>query len=233
MSAPTRCLRVAPSAAAKDAGGFTLLELVVAIGVFAIMAALAYGGLSSVLNTRVSVQRALDRTAVYERAYIKLRDDFLNASDRDIRDENGNRQPAMIYDRYRQRLEFTRGGRPNPLGLPRSDFERVAYGLQENGHFVRYNWTVLDRAPRSEPQELVLLDDVDKARWRFLDTKLQWHDHWPLDDYSAATATSVPAPPIAVELQLDTRDWGSLRFVFQLGVNPDLQTTSPPGIPTG
>ncbi|MHB8746444.1 MAG: PulJ/GspJ family protein, partial [Gammaproteobacteria bacterium] len=32
--------------------GFTLLELLVAVGVFAVMAVMAYGGLKSVLDSR-------------------------------------------------------------------------------------------------------------------------------------------------------------------------------------
>lgn len=217
--------------------GFTLIELIVAIGVFAVMAAMAYGGLSSVLNTRASVQRSLARTAVYQKAYIRLRDDFSNAAARAARDDNGTEQPALIYDRYRQRVEFSRGGRPNPLGLPRTGFERVSYGRQENGELVRESWSAIDRAPRAEPVRLTVLDGVDKLQWRFLDSRLQWHEQWPPENggFTGPIPTGpgangqppLPPAPRAVELVLDTRDWGRLRLLFELG--PEPATIAPGG----
>jgi len=90
--------------------GFTLLELIVVIGIFAIFAAMAYGGLDSVLKTRVRVEASLDRTEQFERAYLRLRGDFQNAANRPIRDIDGSVLPTFVFDNYAKRVEFTRGG---------------------------------------------------------------------------------------------------------------------------
>ena len=60
--------------------GFTLLELIVVLLIFSIMSILAYGGLRSVLDTRVGVEAARDRTAEFQRSYRRVRDDIRQLS---------------------------------------------------------------------------------------------------------------------------------------------------------
>lgn len=208
----------------QRAYGFTLLELLVVVAIFAVFAVMAYGGLDTVLNTRRRIEASLARTAEYQRAYLLLRDDFVNGSSRTIRDENGNPQPDFNYDTYSHRLEFTRGGWANPAYLPRATVERVSYFLDDshsdNYRLIRRSWRVLDRASQSEPVDLSLLEHVEGVQWRFLDVNYNWQDHWPVNGTplltSLAAAESVVAPT-AVELTLRTRDWGDLRFLFRLG----------------
>jgi general secretion pathway protein J len=202
----------------REAAGFTLLELIIVIAVFAVMAALAYGGLSAVLTTRTHVESVMARTSQYQKVYLRMRQDFQSAANRTARDTDGTPLPALFYDSYAHRLEFTRGGWTNPLELPRTGMERVSYRFDDR-KLLRLNWRVLDRAPQSEPVPLTLLDGVDEVAWRFLDDKLQPHDGWPPQTDSATEAAAQP-PPSAVELTLRTQDWGTLRFLFKLGFDP-------------
>jgi general secretion pathway protein J len=213
------------------AGGFTLLEILVVVSIFGVFALMAYGGLSTVLNARRHIEQSLARTAEYQMAYSRLRDDFLNGSGRTTRDSNGTSQPAFIYDGTSKRLEFTRGGWANPVLLPRSTLERVSYFVDDthsdNYRLIRRNWLVLDRAQDSQPVDLSLLEHIDKVQWRFLDNNMQWQDHWPADtsllstlgnggqNNSAAAAAIVP--PLAADLTVDTRDGGQLRLLFRFG----------------
>ncbi len=204
--------------------GFTLLELLVVILIFGIFATMAYGGLNSVLNARHRIEDSLARTAEYQRAYVRLRDDFINGSGRTIRDGDGLFQGALLFDSYNRRLEFSRGGWSNPALLPRATLERVSYFLDDsqsgNYRLIRRSWRVLDRASQSEPVDLVLLDHVEQIQWRFLDRELHWQTQWPasnsgVPDRSSGTG-SVP-PPKAVDLTLSTRDWGELHYLFRFG----------------
>ncbi len=52
----------------KPARGFTLLELIVVIAIFALFSIMAYGGLDSVLKTRHQVERAQERVAELQKA---------------------------------------------------------------------------------------------------------------------------------------------------------------------
>lgn len=234
MSRRTRP-RLAENRRAHSGAGFTLLELIIVIAVFAVLAAMAYGGLQAVLNTRAHVEASLARTQQYQKAYLLLRQDFQNATNRGARDVDGVARPAMFYDPYSHRLEFTRGGWSNPLGLPRPGLERLNYRYEDD-KLIRSTWRALDVAPRATPVDVVLLDGIDELRWRFLSPQLQWSEQWPPEDaannsaYSGSStlnAAQTATPPAAVELTMRTRDWGEIRLLFKLGYDPEslLQTT--------
>jgi general secretion pathway protein J len=235
------------SGAAATSRGFTLLELLVVLLIFGIFAAVAYGGLDNVLNTRRRIEQSLARTAEYQKAYIMIRNDFIGGSSRTVRDNDGTALPAFFFDSYVKRVEFTRGGWSNPALLPRSTLERVSYFIDDsdsdNRKLVRRYWSVLDRAPMTQPIDLVLLEHVDSLQWRFLNKAMSWSDGWPPDNGTTTTTSSSLGSssggissgvsssggststgttagnltPTAVEMTLRTRDWGDLRFLFRFG----------------
>lgn len=222
MRCPARISRRRPASA-----GFTLLELLVVILIFGIFAVMAYGGLNNVLSTRRHIEQSLARTAEYQKAYIRLRDDFVNGSLRTVRDGDGVLQPDFIYDSYNKRLEFTRGGWSNPALLPRATLERVSYFLDDsrsdNFRLVRRSWRVLDRAQQSEPVDLSLLEHVEQVQWRFLDKNSAWQAQWPPSgttfngNGNGGNNAAAILPPQAAELTLRTRDWGDIRLLFRFG----------------
>jgi general secretion pathway protein J len=232
MSRGHRSVALRPHGARRTQGGnggFTLLELLIVIVIFAIMAIMAYGGLSQVLKVRAGVDQVEARTQGYQMLYLRLRNDFQNIVFRAARDNDGIMQPAFMYDDYSRRLEFTRAGWPNPLNLPRTGFERVSYRLQDD-KLIRDSWRVLDRAPQSQPVEVVLIDGVQEWSWRFLDADLKPYDVWPQATNTGQPAADKP-PPAAVELTLRTRDWGQLRFLFKTGADPKANAQNGGGWP--
>src|SRR6185295_10361470 len=115
--------------------GFTLLELIVVLGIFAVLSVMAYGGLNSVLGVRAKVQQAMDRTAAMQKAYLRLRDDLQEVCDRDVRDGLGERTPSFQTNADGG-VEFTRAGWRNPLLHPRPTMERIAYRIDDKKHLV-------------------------------------------------------------------------------------------------
>ena len=209
-----------------SARGFTLLELLVVILIFGVFSIMAYGGLSSVLGTRRHIEESLARTAEYQKAYVRLREDFVNGAARTVRDSNGQALPAFIYDNTNKRLEFTRGGWSNPALLPRATLERVSYFLDDsqsdNFRLIRRSWRMLDRASQTDPVDLSLLEHVEQVRWRFLDSRYAWQDLWPANNTTLSSSGSNAAailPPVAAELTLRTRDWGEIRLLFRFGAD--------------
>lgn len=224
---------------APHSRGFTLLELLVVIVIFGIFATMAYGGLSSVLKTRRHIEEALARTAEFQKAYVRLRDDFVNGSGRSVRDGDGLGQAALLYDSYNKRLEFTRGGWSNPALLPRATLERVAYFIDDshsdNYRLIRRSWRVLDRSSQSEPVDLSLLEHVEEARWRFLDRNLAWQTQWPpagINLPASGGSASLP-PPRAVDLTLRSRDWGEVHYLFRFGAEGTACWLGSPGSSSG
>lgn len=200
----------------QPAPGFTLLELLVALAVFSIMAVAAYGGLRNVLYTRAAVEVQNRRLATVQLAVYRLEQDLEQTVSRGIRDEYGEPQTALFSSTLADdRLTLTRTGWDNPLGQPRASLQRVAYRLRE-GRLWRLHWPVLDRGSRMEPRETLLLDRVRDFKARFLDQG-EWRDDWPPP--ASSSETSKPDPdrlPRAVEISLTLEDWGEITRLLPL-----------------
>ena len=195
--------------------GFTLLELLVAISIFGLLSVIAYSGLSSVLNTRQALDEHMERLAEIQRTNLFLTADLRQIVKRGIRDEYGDLQNPLISNELNsditsRLIELTRSGHPNPLGVTRSNLQRVAYRLEENTLY-RLSWTELDRDPESLPYEVELCTDVTDLSFRFLDDQQEWHDQWPPLEGAATTAL-----PRGVELILELEDWGEIRRLYTL-----------------
>lgn len=199
--------------------GFTLLELIVVIAIFGVLSLMAYGGLNSVLKSRARIEQHLDRTAQFQKAYQRLRNDFQQLRNRPVRDSYGDIQPPLRGDRD-TRVEFTRAGWRNPQQAPRPSLERVSYRLVEH-ELRRESWRELDQAQDSKLVSLTLLDGIDEMRLRYLDKSREWIDSWPpLSSTGGTQASATAAPPLAIEITLKTRDWGDIKFLFRAGLDP-------------
>lgn len=203
---------------ARRQHGFTLLELIVVVGIFGLVAAMAWGGLQSVLETRARTEAALDELAALQRTWRRMRDDFQQLAPRAVRDEFGDVRPALLVPPFGEMVRLSRGGYANPLFAPRPSIQRVGYVVDER-RLQRVVWIGLDRAPNVEPLRSVMLDGVREARWRLLDADGQWQEQWPPVD-AQGQAAGDELLPRAVEVQLDTVRWGELRWLFATGAGP-------------
>ena len=193
--------------------GFTLLELLVAVALFAVVSALTYSGLMSVLQARAQTAQSAARLTAVQQAVSFLVRDLRQVADRPIRDEYGDvRPPLFAAPQHDPTLELTRGGWSNPTGVPRSALQRVAYRVEDD-HLERVSWNVLDRAPGTTPYRARVLDGVLGLRLRFLDQQRQWLESWPA---LAADGTAVAGLPLAVEVTLELDDWDEVTRLVRL-----------------
>ena len=193
--------------------GFTLLELLVAITVFVLLAAIAYGGLNTVLQGSRRIENEADRLKQLQQALRLVSDDLRQFIQRPVRDEYGDQEEALLVaNGGEQRILFTRAGYINPLGLPRSEMLRVAY-LVEDDTLVRLHWPTLDRSQGNEPYRVALLSGVAGLEIRLLDDKGNWQDEWPPQSRGQVDQGALPK---GLELILDLEGWGSLRRLYRL-----------------
>lgn len=195
--------------------GFTLLEILVAVGVFAIFSALAYGSLDRILESRdrIDAERRFWRQLAI--AFTIMEDDLAMARGRTIRDNYGNPRPAFVglpVDTRSQgepAMTFTRGGVFVLSDSTRSDLLRVGYRLTD-GKLLRLTWPALDQPNQSQPQSASLLEHVTEMRVRFYATNSGWVDVWPPP---GSTQTALPA---AVELTLTLDGRGQYQRILRV-----------------
>lgn len=200
---------------ARRQAGFTLLELLIAAAVFTIMATLAYGGLNALINQRQAAGDSLERLGAIQRGMNLLLRDTAQIVNRPIRGPyRGDPLPALRGgDGFEYALAFTHGGWRNPLGQPRSNLQRVAWRVEEDG-LVRYAWQVLDQAQDAVPVRTVIMADVERMAVRFLDGGGDWQSSWPPLTLDGDPATA--GVPRAVEITLDLEDWGRVTRLLEV-----------------
>jgi general secretion pathway protein J len=112
--------------------GFTLLELMIAISIFAVITTFAYSGLNVVLDAKQQTDEHLERLSKIQLGMHLMQMDIEQAVNRPVRDEYGDTEPALRSGgQSTLLLELTRTGYANPLKLQRSQLQRVGYLLEE------------------------------------------------------------------------------------------------------
>jgi general secretion pathway protein J len=196
--------------------GFTLLELLIASIIFAIMAIMAYGGLANVIDNSKSSELALKRLQQIQQSVSIISRDFSQILPRAIRDEYGNTQPALSAGSNIDNLvEFTRGGRVNPANLLRSTLLRVAYRFEDES-LIRLQWPQLDNAPGVEAKMTTLIDDIEGVTIRYLDQQGEWQEQWPPLNPATGSADGSAAELLAIEIILQLNDWGDIRRLYAM-----------------
>jgi len=196
--------------------GFTLLELLVALFVSAVMFTIGYAGLTQVAGNRAELVAAQRNLGELQRAVRVLGNDLSQIDPRPVRDELGRAvSPAIIAaPGTPSPLAFTRGGRPLTSTWTRSSLQRIEY-LIENGMLVRLSWQVLDKAQGTLASRRVLLRGVRSMKLRFLDAGGQWLDDWPAPGVAPAQA-GLRLRPRAIEVILETEAYGPIRRLIEV-----------------
>lgn len=204
--------------------GFTLLEVLIAIAIFALLAMATYRMLDSVLQTDRGQRQQEQRLRELTRAIAAFERDLLQVRLRPVRDPLGDVLPALRGSSGRDtQLEFTRSGWRNPLGQPRATLQRVRWQL-DGERWQRAYWAVLDQAQDSQPRVQQALDGVQRFELRFLDLEGRWLQSWPAANSGSEEALS--ELPRAVELILEHRYYGELRRLWRLPEMPQQEHLS-------
>ena len=192
--------------------GFTLIEVVIALAIFATMAALSYlvFDQSTQASTRITSQ--MSELQSLQRALQAIGNDLAQLQPRPVREPGSptSRPPLLADLRNVYIVELTRGGYANPLGLPRASAMRVAYRL-DDGELIRSQWPALDNPLNAEARELVLLEDVARFELRFLGEGADtWTAEWP------PLGGNARAAPRAIELVIEHERWGEIRRLIEV-----------------
>jgi len=198
--------------------GFTLIEIMIAIAIFAVMSAMAYGGLNSVMKSRNGLEEHATRLGKMQKAFSIIERDVQQIVSRGIRDQYGDPKEALVaHDFDEIKLELTHTGWRNPFPSEkrvRSVLQRVGYSIKDD-QLIRMYWFELDRGFESKPFESVLLDNVKGFELRFVDKNKQWQTQWPKLNSQEAEVI-----PQGVEVTIETDRLGRIARLFQVPAKP-------------
>lgn len=136
--------------------GFTLVEALVSLAIFALLATAGSAVLSQAIDNRFAVKAAAERTVDLQRMRGLLRADIGQAAPRRTRGSTGRPLPRAIVAAESPGdpvLTLTRTGWTNPGEQPRPSLQRVEYRLVE-GRLERRVATHPDGARPGPPQVL-------------------------------------------------------------------------------
>ena len=198
--------------------GFTLIEIVIAVMITAILFTMAYGAIQQAVGNRERLQQNSARLRAVQYTVRSLVQDFSQLAPRPVREPVGDGyQPALVSGGADlTQVSLTRGGWMNPLGAERSTLQRVRYRL-EDGNLVREHWLVLDATLDPEPVKRVLLGRVRSFKLRYYSDGRNWQESWPPASLGATRSEREQRwRPIAVEVTLELEDWGTIMRLIEV-----------------
>jgi general secretion pathway protein J len=201
----------------KDERGFTLVEMLVALSIFAVIAAMGVSLLRSSVDTQDAVQARLQGMSGINRVRAVMANDLAQAVQRSTRGQAGESVPAFVGSS--NGFAFVHAGAGSLDGSPRPNVERVGYALT-GGEWRRATQPMLDGTALSDGDRLI--GDVTAAAVRYRDAQGNWSESWNSDPGDRL--------PRAVEVRLTRTGRAPLTMLFLTGptLPPPVAAGAPP-----
>ena len=195
--------------------GFTLLEILVAMVILAVMGLMAYRGVGEARVAVANAESHLQRLRALQRGVQLIVSDLRTLTRRPVREPIGDGQRAtLLRDPNSQAIfELSHGGWPNGAGTPRGTAQRVIYRV-EDGKLLREHWTVMDATLATPPVRRELLDGVERVEVRYLTSGREWIADWP--PFNNTADLGFYMRPLAVEVTLVLEDFGEIRRIVEV-----------------
>lgn len=168
--------------------GFTLIELMVAVAIFAIISVIAYRTVSSLVTTKQVVLKTQQKWGTIANSIDKINTGWVKAIPLVVRDRNGLILPAFIgrdglNGPYDAQLEFTTAGYIGDAVYGASPPHRIGFRYYEHNLYL-VTWPVLNRVQGTKPEINLLLKNIDTFKATFMTPYFEWRTTWPYDEKS-------------------------------------------------
>lgn len=196
----------------KQTKGFTLIEILIALAVFAILATITSQALYNSFNTKARIALQTEQLNAMQLAFKIIQHDTEQVVARSVRVDGMKLSPIFVGEpNY---IEFTRGGLVNPnANMKKSNLQRVAL-LCQNGRLIRRSWYNLDTPNRKLYQDKFLLDHLTSCKFNYLNATLHVFQEWRAEALQQNQQAEPFPKAIQVNLTLNTKDKMSLLFII-------------------
>lgn len=196
----------------KKHNGFTLVEILIALTIFALLASMTSSTLYYAFTTRTRVNKLSDRLSTLQFTISLLQQDFSQIVERAIRGNDMRIFSAFIG--RTEYVEFTRDGDVNPSSVEkRSTLKRIAFVCQAD-KLVRRTWNSLDPKDRNRHADKILIGNLTDCHFGYMNQSLELFPEWRAD---AVNQEQKKEPlPKDVQVNLTLRDQGEINLLFTL-----------------
>lgn len=196
--------------------GFTLIEILVAVAILAIIAVASSTVLSSVIDSAEASDTQMQELEMLQRSMMVIERDMsqiialaprLSGQDNEVVIQGGN----GVADSLADGILFTRNGWANPLQrLPRSNLQGVGYRLNGSNELERIYTFFIDNVTNTEPQTRMLLPNVSNLIFEFAigtnnRNEIQWEEQF--------TGTQLPR---GIAIVITSETFGEIRREFAI-----------------
>ncbi|TVS11536.1 MAG: type II secretion system protein GspJ [Wenzhouxiangella sp.] len=186
--------------------GYTLVEVLIAVTVFAILAGSVYAALNTLSQAAFVHRERSVELAELQRGLVRLETDLRQLAARPARGPDGQLMPALAGQGGG--LEGTRAGWANPQQHRRSQLQRFAWSAQSD-QLVRTSWPVTDRTPATPAFNEEVLAGLQLLEFNYYSADGRWLEQWPENGASAEL-------PRAVRYRLETDGFGLVERIIVL-----------------
>jgi general secretion pathway protein J len=185
--------------------GFTLVELMIALFIFAMLASAGVGLLGFSTRAQAVTAERLGEAASEHRLSAILASDLAQAQPRVSRDETGARSVAFEGGQGPLLLRYVRAGWLGGDGRSRSALQGVEWRFDQR-QLLRVSRPMVDGAADIKP--VIMAGEIERVALRFRKDGV-WQSNW-----APATATELPQ---AVELIITPRGKPAVTRLFLVG----------------
>lgn len=190
--------------------GFTLLEVLVSLAIFAMLGVATYSVINTTVNGHEAVINQNKQMTDLQRAFVIIENDFTQLAQRSVRIDGEESDGSFfhaseyLFDSEGIGFTFVRDGWTNPIMvLPRSELQLVAYRLIEK-RLERLYFNFVDNEYGTEPRVQVLLNGVEELTLLYY-TGGSWEEE--LEEETSQL-------PVAIKLKLKTDTFGLIERSF-------------------
>ncbi|MBB1432569.1 type II secretion system minor pseudopilin GspJ [Pseudoalteromonas sp. SG43-4] len=185
--------------------GFTLLEVMVALGILAFVIIATHQILETTTRAKDASDEKIAELNGLQTTFRLMDQDFSQMTKRAVRNESGDVQEQyLLAGRYvlesqYDGIAFVRDGWINPINLlPRSELQAVGYRVIDD-NLERVYRVYVDQLDNLEPRVQRVLENVEELKFEFLDDKNEWQEQWEIKALPKAVAVTlqqIEAEPI-------------------------------------
>ncbi len=182
----------------KKSYGFTLVELLVAIAIFAVLSALGWKVFDYVVKVKERNAEHEAKLSQLQEAYQQILRDTVQAVPLTA-NINGEIQPALVLQNGR--FNFSKTGVTDPLNQGLAPDERIEYQYRaDEKKLYRLKFRNLNQTGNDQPDSSVLLDNVEQFKIVILNPSES--DSWPDRAADSTNEDSFAVLPRGVKINL-------------------------------